>query len=72
MLHTVDLVVYPNYMFPSANPKLPIPMSPSPLTTTALFSMSVSLFLFYRYVHLGHNLYSTYKRYHIVLGGQNL
>ena len=40
---------------------------PSSLATTSLFSMSVSQFLFCRYVHLCHILDSTYKWYHMVL-----
>ena len=45
--------------FESANPKLPIFPSPSqplthPLVTKSLLSMSVSLSLFHRYVHLCH------------------
>ena len=38
----------------------PPPLTPPPLATTSLFSMSVSLFLFCRYVHLCHILDSTY------------
>ena len=40
----------------STNPKLPIHPThfPFPLATTSLFSMLVSQFLFYRYVHLCH------------------
>ena len=40
----------------------------SPLTATGLFSMSVSLFLFCRLVHLCHILDSTYMWYHKVFG----
>ena len=36
------------------------------LATTSLFSMSVSLFLFHRYVHLCHSSDFTYKWYHMV------
>ena len=39
---------------------------PSPLAITSLFSMSVSLFLFCRQIHLHHILDSTYKWYYIV------
>ena len=44
------------------------PCSPllSPLATTNLFSMSMSLFLFCRYVDLYHILDSTFKWYHMV------
>ena len=44
-------------------PKLPLHPSPplSPFTTTSLFSMSVSLLLFCRQVHLCSILDSTYK-----------
>ena len=43
-----------NEQFASTNPKLPVhpTLSPSPLATQSLFSMSVSLFLFCRQVHL--------------------
>ena len=44
----------------SQTPNSSLPTS-NPLTTTDLFSMSVSLFLFCRQVHLYHILYSTYK-----------
>ena len=37
---------------------------PSPLITISLFSLSVSLFLFCKEVHLCHILDSTYKCYH--------
>ena len=41
--------------------------SPSlPLTTTSLFSMSMSLFLFCRWVHLCHMLDYKYECYHMV------
>ena len=44
-----------------------IPLPPSPaLATTSLCSMSVSLFLFCRHVHLCHILESTCKLYHMV------
>ena len=46
-------------------PNSSLPNSPSLLATTSLFSMSVSLFLFHKYVHLCHILDSTYKWYHI-------
>ena len=41
---------------------------PSPLTLgiTSLFSVSVSLFLFYRQVHLCHVLHFAYKCYHML------
>ena len=46
-----DLIAYSLQMqkFASTNPKLPVHStpSPSPLKTTSLFSMSMSLFLFY-------------------------
>ena len=42
------------------------PSLPSPLASTRLFSMPVSLFLFCRYVHLHHILDSMYKWYHMV------
>ena len=48
-------------LFVSANPKLPIHPPTSPLATTSLFSMSVSLFLFCREVNLYSILASTYK-----------
>ena len=60
-----NLAVYLFYIqqFVSANPKLLIYPSPtpSPLVTVSLFSMSVSLFLFCRYVHLCYVLDSIYK-----------
>ena len=58
-----DLIAYLLQMqqFTSANPKLPIHPILSPLATISLFSMSVSLFLFYRQVHLCHVLDSIYK-----------
>ena len=49
-----DLIAYPlkTQWFASTNPKLPVhpnyQTSPSPLATTSLFAMSMSLFLFYR------------------------
>ena len=42
-----------------------IPLPPLSWATTSLSSMSVSLFLFYRQVHLCHILDSTYKWYHM-------
>ena len=39
---------------------------PSLLATTSLFSMTVNLFLFCRYISLCHILHSTYKRCHMV------
>ena len=42
------------------SPSFP-PLSFSSLATTSLFSLSVSLFLFHRYVHLCHILDSTFK-----------
>ena len=39
------------------------PLDPFPLATTSLFSISVSLFLFHRYVDLYRILDSTYKWY---------
>ena len=42
------------------------PTPSSPLATTSLFSMSVSLFLFCRQVHLCHISDSTYKCYYMV------
>ena len=36
------------------------------MATTSLSSRSVSLFLFYRYVHLCHIFDSTYKLYHMI------
>ena len=60
-----DLVVYTFciYQFASGKPNLPLPPSPSlsPLANTNLFSMSMILFLFHRYVHLCHILDSTCK-----------
>ena len=50
-------------------PQTPNPSLPhlsSPLATTSLFSMPVSLFLFCRKFYLCHILDSTYKRYHMV------
>ena len=38
----------------------------SPLAATRLFCMSMSLFLFHRYVHLCHSLAPTYKQYHVI------
>ena len=62
---TVDLIAYLFQMqqFASINPKLPVHPTPSllPLTTTSLFSMSMSLFLFCRQVHLCHILDSRQK-----------
>ena len=51
-----DLVLYLfyAYSFASANPKLPI--RPSHPATTSLFSVSVSLVLFQRYIRLCHHL----------------
>ena len=51
---------------PSQTPNPSLPHAPSPLATTSPFSMSVSLFLFCRWVHLCHILDSTYKWYHTV------
>ena len=45
----------------SQSPKPSLPNPHSKLTTTSLFSMFVSLFLFHRYVHLCHILDPTYK-----------
>ena len=42
------------------------PLPPSHLSTASLFSMSVSLFLFCKYVNLCHILDSTYRWYHMV------
>ena len=39
---------------------------PSPLVTVSLFSMSMSLYVFCKQVHLYHILNSTYKRHHVV------
>ena len=47
------------YQPQTPSPSLSLP--PSPLATTSLFSMSVSLFLFCRQVHLCHILGSTHK-----------
>ena len=47
------------------SPSIPLP-PPPPLATTGLFSMSVSLCLFCRQVHLCHILDSAYTRYHMV------
>ena len=44
----------------------PSPSHSFPLKTTNQFSMSMSLFLFCRKVHLCHILDSRYKRYHMV------
>ena len=54
-------------MFASAIPKLPLHPSPisSPLKTTSLLSISVSLFLFHKYVALCCILDSMYKWYHM-------
>ena len=47
-----DLIAYPFSMqqLASTNPKLPVQPTPSasPLATTSLFSVSVSLFLFHK------------------------
>ena len=65
-----DLTAYPLQMksFASTNPKLPVhpTLSLSSLAATSLFSMSMSLFLFCRKVHLCHILDSRCKRYHMV------
>ena len=42
------------------------PLFPSLLAATSLFSMTVNLFLFCRYISLRHILHSTYKQYHMV------
>ena len=54
-------------MFASVNLKLPVhpPSMPRSLATTSLFSVSVSLFLFHRWVYLCHILDPTYKWYYI-------
>ena len=44
---------------------IPLP-PPAPLATTCLFSMSMSLLLFCKWVHLCPILDSTYKWYHMV------
>ena len=58
-------LVYPfyTYQFASASPKSQSNFFPPhfPLATTSLFSMSLILFMFYRYVHLCHILDSTFK-----------
>ena len=59
----LSLFIHPIYEFAFANPS---PCAPSPLATASLFSKSVSLFMFCRYVHLCHILDSTYKWYHMV------
>ena len=53
----------PNARVCTTNPKLPVPLIPSPylMATTSLFSMFKSLFLFYRWVLLCHVLDSRYK-----------
>ena len=65
-----DLIAYPlqRQQFASMNPRLPVhpTPSPSPLATTSLFSMSVSLFLFYKQVHLCYILDTTYKWYYMI------
>ena len=63
-----DLIAYPFKMlqFTSTNPKLPVQATLSPLKTTSLFSMSMSLFLFCRQVHLCRIFDSRYKQYHVV------
>ena len=63
------VIVYPFVysQFASANPKLPIlPSLTCPLGNPSLFSMSVSLFLFHREVHLCHISDSIDKWCHIV------
>ena len=47
-------------------PSASLSLLPSTLATTSLISMSVSLFLFHRLVHLCHILDSIYKWYHRV------
>ena len=43
------------------------PFSPYSLVTLSLFSTSVTLFLFYKYVHIySFKKYSTYKQYHMI------
>ena len=55
-----------NLHLPTPNsPSIPLPL-PSPWATTSLFSVSASLFLFCRRVHLCHSLDFTYKWYHMV------
>ena len=51
---------------PTPNSPPTILPPPSLLATTSLFSTSVSLFLFCRYIHLCYILDSTYKWYHVV------
>ena len=54
------LFIHPVCKFASVNPPLPPHLCPHlPLATTSLFSASVGLFLFYRWVHLHHILDST-------------
>ena len=62
VIYNRDLVIYPFYIcqFASANLQVPIHPHPRP-ATTSLFSMSVSLFLFRRQVHLCHILDCTSK-----------
>ena len=66
LYYTVGLLVV---YLASTNSKLPVPpalTSSSRLAITSLFSMSVCLFVFYRYIHLCHILDYTYKWYHMV------
>ena len=58
----------PVYRVVSVNPKSSIHLSPCfPLWYAYLFSMSVSLFVFYKWIHLYRILDSTYKWCHMVL-----
>ena len=52
----------------SANPSPPLRSSPTvfPLATTSLFCISMSRFLFCKWVHLCHSLDSTYKQHQTV------
>ena len=77
LYNRIPLLIHSKYNslhLPTPNP-LTIPLPPlSPLATTSLFSMSVSLFLFCAIfqVHLCHISDSTYKWYHMVLSFSHL
>ena len=64
MLYSRALFIHSFYnsmhLITPISPSFP-PLSFSSLATTSLFSLSVSLFLFHRYVHLCHILDSTFK-----------
>ena len=72
---SLDCMVGPHHVFilnvnslhlPTPNPlSIPLPSHPLPLAITSLFSISVSLFLFCRYIQLCNILDSTYKWSHM-------